>query len=769
MTPIGDLSPLLAVLLITEYFALGFTVVYALANSALILLGFRPAREHVRALAYHDLDMMDHDPDCAPIAVLVPAYNEERGIVDSVRTFLQLDYPRLEIIVVNDGSKDGTLTALRSAFRLRQHDSSEQGRLHTAVVRGVYECGISLPANVVRFIVVDKENGGRADALNCALNTCRSPYFVTVDADSILDPSSLKLVMRAFQEDPSVDAVGGQIGIVNDSLLEGGRVTQVRVPRRYLPLCQALEYVRSFTTARTGWSRLGCLLILSGAFLVTRRETALAIGGFLTGRVHSRLLAEYSGRGRGTVGEDMELIVRLHRYGRETGRPAKVVHTPLPVCWTEVPSTWRVLARQRRRWHRGLLEIVRYHRTMLLNPTYGRVGLLAFPYVVAFEFCGPYIEALGYLMLPFVVLLGVLDAERAVLLAAVALGFGVLHSLVSVLCATWLEPVVPARTHMRSLLGMDRWHDRLRLVAACALGELGYRQATVWWRLQGTWEYLRGVHAWGDMERRGFRTAASSAAKTAAFALVLLGAGPAEGSAAFREAALFATTEHRDGHVNATWFEGRHRWAWERSEGRHVLGLSAGAYTLERNDDHDAGFLLGAEAALGAAAGTGLELRAAPGASASAQWSVSLEGESGVVAPLSVTWIARASRFADSSVLELVPGAIVYLPADAWVGLRGHFIRTSFDAGGDDSLGGASLILSAPFHGTEMRFLALTGGESYFTGASLEPGRVRSRSAGLVVRAPIAEGWKVESGVSLRVPERGDEDLTLHAGVRRRF
>ncbi|MCI0436991.1 MAG: glycosyltransferase family 2 protein, partial [Gemmatimonadetes bacterium] len=338
-------------------------------------------------------------------------------------------------------------------------------------------CGVPLPANVERLIVVDKENGGRADALNCALNTCRSPYFVTVDADSILDPSSLKLVTRVFQDDPSVDAVGGQIGIVNDSVLEGGRVTQVRVPRRYLPLCQALEYLRSFTTARTGWSRLGCLLILSGAFLVTRRETALAVGGFLTGRVRSRLLAEYSGPGHGTVGEDMELIVRLHRYGRETGRPARIVHTPLPVCWTEVPSSARVLARQRRRWHRGLLEIVRYHRTMLLNPAYGRVGLLAFPYVVAFEFCGPYIEALGYLLLPFVVLLGALDAERAVLLAAFALGFGTLHSLVSVLCATWLEPVVPARTHMRSLLGMDSWGDRLRLVAACALGELGYRQA----------------------------------------------------------------------------------------------------------------------------------------------------------------------------------------------------------------------------------------------------------------------------------------------------
>jgi hypothetical protein len=461
----------------------------------------------------------------------------------------------------------------------------------------------------------------------------------------------------------------------------------------------------------------------------------------------------------------MELIVRLHRYARETGRAAKIVHTPLPVCWTEVPSTWRVLARQRRRWHRGLLEIVRYHRTMLLNPAYGRVGLLAFPYVAAFEFCGPYIEALGYLLLPIVVLLGVLDVQRALLLAAVTLGFGVLHSLVSVLCATWLEPVVPARTHMRSLLGMDRWRDRLRLVAACALGELGYRQATVWWRLQGTWEYLRGIHAWGDMERRGFRRAV---APVAIFALTLLAAGPAAGADS-REAALFATTEHRDGRAPAAWLEARHHWGWEQRDGRRLRGLAAGAFTLERNEERDSGFVLGAEAALGAAAGTGVELRAAPGANVSARWVLSVEGEAAVVRPVSATWVARTSWFADTSVLELVPGGIVYLPAGAWVGLRGHFVRTSFDAGGDDSLGGASLLVSAPVRGAEMRFVALTGGESYFTGAALEPGRIRSRSGGLVVRAPIGESWKAEAGAFLRIPERGDDDVTLHLGVRRRL
>jgi cellulose synthase/poly-beta-1,6-N-acetylglucosamine synthase-like glycosyltransferase len=192
---------------------------------------------------------------------------------------------------------------------------------------------------VQRLVVVDKENGGRADALNCGVNVCRAPYFITVDGDSLLDPLALKHVMRLIQDDPSIQAVGGQIGIVNESPVENGRVVRRVVPKAYLPLCQTLEYVRSFTTARSGFTRLDCLLILSGAFLVMRRDVALSLGGFLTGRVRSRLLDEYAGPGKGTVGEDMEMIVRLHRHERENGRHARVVHSALPVCWTEVPST----------------------------------------------------------------------------------------------------------------------------------------------------------------------------------------------------------------------------------------------------------------------------------------------------------------------------------------------------------------------------------------------------------------------------------------------
>lgn len=763
MTGLDGAPTWIAALLVTEYFALGFTVLYAVCNTILILIGFRPAREDVRALAYHDLDLMDDDLSCPPVAVLVPAYNEERGIVDSVRTFVQLDYPRLEVIVVNDGSRDGTFEALRAAFDLRRRDVPSGGHLDTADVRGVYEAAIALPERVLRVVVVDKENGGRADALNCGLNVSRSPYFITVDADSILDPQSLKLVVRTFQDDPDLQAAGGQIGIVNEATLEGGRITRVGVPRSYLPLCQTLEYVRSFTTARTGWSRLGCLMILSGSFLVMRRETALAIGGFLTGRVRSKLLEEYSGAGHGTVGEDMEMITRLHRYERENGRAGRVAHSPLPVCWTEVPSTWRVLARQRRRWHRGFLEIVGYHKTMILNPAYGRVGLLALPFLALFEFVGPYLEALGYLLFPVLLLTHALDVPRALLLAGVAWGVGTVHSLVSVLCATWMEPVVPARSQMRSLLGMDGWGDRLLLVLGCVLGELGYRQATVWWRLQGTWEHLRGRGTWGEMERRGFRKVAAAATTAAA----LLLAPAATAAPAGRDVSFLAGSELREGRAPGLWMESRFRRREAEARPWRIRGVTGGAYVIDRDAGRDVGAILGIEGTLRPRAGAALEVRVAPGAAMSARWSVHFEGEGAMVAPVSGSWVVRYSRWADVSVLEIAPGTVVYLPRDSWLAVRAHLARTGFEARATDRTWGGSLLVSAPVGPAEARWFVSTGGESYLAGNRAEPRELRAESTGFLLRAPLAASWRVETGVSGRFPERGPDDVSIHAGLLR--
>ena len=761
-------SPELALLLLLELTLVGYTFLYAFCNSVILLLGFPLARRHVNALAYADLDLMNDDPNCPPVAILVGAYNEEVQITESVRSFLELDYPHLEVVIVNDGSKDGTLAALIEAFDLRRRDVASRAELGTSRVRAVYESAAPLPSRVDRLVVVDKENGGRADALNVGLNVCRSPYFVTIDADSILDPTALKIIMRMLQADPEIVAAGGQIGIVNGATIEKGLVKRVGVPSQYLPLCQTLEYLRSFATSRTGFTRIDGLMILSGAFMLMRRDAAMAIGGFLTGRVRSRLLDEYVGEASRTVGEDMEMIVRLHRYERENGRKAKVLHSPLPVCWTEVPATCRVLGRQRRRWHRGLLEILRYHRRMIFNPSYGRLGLLSLPYILLFELFGPYIEALGYVLLPIVTIAGILDVPQALLLMALTLGFGVLHSMLSVLCGTWLEPVVPAGSRVRSLLGMDGWRDRFLLLAACFLSELGYRQMTVWWRIQGTWEYFRGIEAWGNMERRGFR--AATAALLAGLVLLHpspVSAGEADAAPPVHETRVFAGTELRPHLQPGLWMEATHKWS--RGKLAHVRGIWLGGYGFDRDGGRDGGAILGTEARLGTHAATAVEVRVAPDATTSPKWLVNVEGEAAVQARVSMSWLARYSHYDDFSVVDLAPGTVVYLPHYAWFALRGHFSRTTFFDGGEDDIPGWSATLSVHPGRAELRFLAGSRGESFLVGVASEPRRLRARSAGLVARFEVSPAWNLDSGAVVRFPERGGDDLYLHVGALRRW
>jgi cellulose synthase/poly-beta-1,6-N-acetylglucosamine synthase-like glycosyltransferase len=741
-----------------------FSALYGMCNVGLLLIGLNLARRQVRTLGFSDFDLMDDDGSCPPVAVIVPAYNEAAGIRDSVRTLTKLDYPRVEIIVVNDGSRDHTLEELQAEFAMERRDVPQRGELETARIRGIYEATVPLARNVERLLVIDKENGGRADALNAAVNFCCSPWFVTVDGDSILDRSTLKQVMRILLDDPETLAVGGQIGVVNDSTLEGGVVAGRRVARSFLSLCQSLEYVRSFTTMRTGFARLNALLILSGAFQMLPREKVLAVGGFLTARARSKLLEEYVGLGRTTKGEDMEIIVRLHRYEREHGRQAKVVHTPIPVCWTEVPSTWKVLGRQRRRWHQGLLEILHFNRGLVLNPKYGRVGLFSLPYLVLFEALGVFVEAAGYVFLPLFAWQGIIDPGRAALVIAVALGFGALQSSVSVLAATWLEPDVPTGSQVRSVLGMENWRDRALLLAACVVSELGYRQALVWWRLRGTWDYLRRNSNWGNMERRGFRVAVK-----AALAIVLVLA-PAEAAAEFRVSTVTSVlggTEHREGGDLGWWSEVSHRWNPVSTRIPWVSAVWVGGFSVDRAAGVDGGILAGISLKPLRHAGSALEVRVAPGTASSPRWIIHWEGEALVRAPVSATWVARTSSYAEVGVVDLAPGAVVYLPRDAWLAVRGHFLFTRFEEGGGHDTRGLAAMLSVRYRELELRFVGNSGGESIHAGP--HPRELHSRSAGLIARFLATPRLRVEGSVVRRNPESGPDNLYLGVGIQRQW
>lgn len=409
----------------------------------------------------------------SPVAFLVPAYNEERTIVDSVQSLLAMNYPKVELIVVNDGSTDETLKALDEIFGLVAIERDYDNALPHKPIRGIFRS-----ARDQRLIVIDKENGGKADALNCAVNLARSPLVCSIDADSLLEPDSILRAVKPFVDDPyRTVAVGATVRVANGCRIAHGRVIEVGLARSFLAKLQTIEYLRSFLMARLTWSELGLLTIVSGAFGVFSRQAVIEVGGYSTN----------------TVGEDFELVVRMHRYMRERGREYRIEFIPEPVCWTEVPETLSTLGRQRARWHRGAMETFFTHRTMLGNRRYGRMGLIGFPLMLLIDVISPVAEVFGYVLIPLLWALGLLSVEYFIAFLALSFSFGLAVST----GAFVLQDM--------ELRRFTRIRDLIALFVAAILENLGYRQLNNFWRLRGLWEYVRGHQHWGQMERAGFQ------------------------------------------------------------------------------------------------------------------------------------------------------------------------------------------------------------------------------------------------------------------------
>ncbi len=405
-----------------------------------------------------------------PVTILVPAFNEEAGIVPSVRSLLSLHYPEFEVIVSNDGSTDRTLARMTEAFALVEVPQIYRRVLETRPVLRVLR-SLRHP----NLTVIDKERGGRSDALNAAVNLARYPLVCEVDADSLLDAEALLRASRLFIEDATVVGVGGTVRPMNGAVVREGQVLEMRLPRRWIERFQVLEYARAFFTGRAGWSRFGALLIISGAFGVFRREAVLEVGGYATD----------------TVTEDMELVMRLHHRYRRSGRPYRIIFTPDPICWTEVPSDLGTLRRQRNRWHRGLLETLWRYRSMTFNPRYGTVGLMGVPYFWLFEALSPIIEVTGYVVLPVAFLLGIANPAFVGLFLLLAVLYGIVLSEMAVGIETMLLSRYPTI------------RDRFVLFAAAFLEFAGYRQVLAVERLVAMFQIRRKRGIWGQMRRTG--------------------------------------------------------------------------------------------------------------------------------------------------------------------------------------------------------------------------------------------------------------------------
>ncbi len=450
-----------------------FFLIYMLGISvSYMLLNIISIYSIVRHMAARRLDIFldsfsDFEP---PVSILVPAYNEAATIESSVLSLLQLAYSEFEVIIINDGSRAETLQLLIDRFQLVPIPVAYQIRLPVKPVRGFYKSNL-----YPNLRVIDKENGGKADALNAGINATRYPLFCSVDADSILQRDSLKRVMQPFLEDPRTVAAGGTIRIVNGSEVRDGFLLQAGLPGNLLVRMQIIEYLRAFLFGRLGWSPLNAMLIISGAFGVFRKEMVVQAGGYNTN----------------TVGEDMELVVRLHRTLRAQGKKYRISFVPDPICWTEAPADLKSLKKQRTRWQVGLAESLSQNLSLLFNRRGGPVGWVAFPYMVIFEWFGPVVEVAGYIFVVLGFIFGIVSIQVMAVFFLLAVGLGMLVSVTALLLEQISFHIYSRPRHMISLF-------------FAALAEnLGYRQLMSLWRLQGLLKWIGGgPPRWGEMTRQ---------------------------------------------------------------------------------------------------------------------------------------------------------------------------------------------------------------------------------------------------------------------------
>lgn len=442
--------------------------------TVLLALSFAELRRHNRRISFGGYEVILKSPLTLPISILMPAYNEAETIVEAVNAMRLLEYGEFEIVVIDDGSKDETLERITQAFSLTKVERPIRRTIPCAPIQGVYAS-----PSVANLTVVAKANGGKADALNAGIDVARYPLFCAVDADAILDPDALLRVVKPFMERPrETIATSGIVRVANGCKVVDGRVVEVHTPNSRLALFQVVEYLRAFLGNRTGWSRLRALFVISGAFGLFKKQAVIEAGGYRTD----------------TVGEDMDLVLRLHKLYRERREPYRIVYINDPVVWTEVPEELSALRRQRNRWHRGLLECLTRHWRAIGNPRYGPLGVLGLPYNLVFEAIGPLIEVAGYIALTATVLMGQANAEYIIVFFLLAVGYGCIISVGGVL----LDQSTASH--------YNRGRDLRRLLVYTFFENFGYRQIQALWRARATLDFFTKKKSWGEMKRKGFGT-----------------------------------------------------------------------------------------------------------------------------------------------------------------------------------------------------------------------------------------------------------------------
>jgi len=464
--------------IVIDIFTYGLLIYSIVLLSCYIFIGaysIGEIRNHLYKNSFTDYRQLASASQAPGMSILAPAYNEGANVIENVRSLLSIHYANLEVIIINDGSKDDSLSKLIDAYDLYKTDHFVNEQIKAKAVRGVYK---SRNKVYKKLIVVDKENGGKADALNVGVNIAQKDYIVCIDVDCILEQDALLKLAKPFLETTQqrVIATGGVIRIANNCIVEGGRLVAVNLPHKFLARVQTLEYIRAFLLGRMAWSRLNGLLLISGAFGAFDKEIVIKCGGY----------------DHNTVGEDMELVVRMRRYMEELDLSYKVAFIPDPLCWTEAPDTFKILGRQRNRWTRGTVETLNMHKKMFFNPKYGFLGLVSYPYWFFFEFLAPLIEFSGMVIFILLTVSGLTNWHFFLGLLAVVFTFGFLYSVFAILM------------EILTYNQYKRRKDILKLVLTAFLEPFIFHPFVVWSAVMGNVDLIRKKNAWGEMTRRGF-------------------------------------------------------------------------------------------------------------------------------------------------------------------------------------------------------------------------------------------------------------------------
>lgn len=464
-----------------------YSTALLLSYVAIAIFSIGETRKYVHKNSFTDYRILASSVHAPSVSILAPAYNEGMTIVENIRSLLSIYYANLELIVINDGSKDDCLQKMIAAYELEKIDYFVDYKIKTKEVRGVYK---SRNPIYHKLLVIDKVNGGKADALNVGINISSNKYLVCIDVDCILEQDALLKMVKPFleQTDEKVIASGGVVRIANSCIIEDGKLVKVKLATDYLPRMQILEYIRAFILGRMAWSRLNGLMLISGAFGAFDKEIAIKCGGY----------------DHNTVGEDMELVVRMRRYMEERGEKYRVTYIPDPLCWTEAPNSFNILGRQRNRWTRGTIETLKFHKKMFFNPKYGLLGMLSYPYWFFFEMCAPVIEFFGFVCFFIFAAFGLLDWGFFFSYLLFIVSFGYLYSAFAIL----MEVITYNQYKRRT--------DILILMLTALTEPFYFHPFVVWSAIKGYIDYIRKKKAWGEMTRQGF------AQKTTASAPVLI-------------------------------------------------------------------------------------------------------------------------------------------------------------------------------------------------------------------------------------------------------